>query len=342
MLQKSSQFFKRLKHPLLKTNFRKISSKPPIDFRKIVENKRPSIDKSLFIREVIDDRINQVEIIGTPSGTGKTFIFSMLGLFLSEYIGEQCTRGLFDHLKIGQYHDYMVFQGKYAAIFFTLETVYQPTFKDAYEAIIQLFNTLYKEHSYLLKSTKLSNREKDFYESVLKGDIDWMQLQDALRFLIQCVSAHSCSKPWVLIDAYDAPMQAGCSYGYTNQIMPLMRNIFRSAFKDNPYLGKAVMMGVSNMEESKEIIGTSDLKFHSALNPIYGKYFAFDESEVDHILAENGLFSQSTMIKAACLNHYQIEKKNFYHPASVMRFIHENEMQKKREDRLQVSALKFS
>jgi hypothetical protein len=344
MLQKSSQFFKQLKHPLLKTNVRKISSKHPTDFRKIVENKLPLVDKSPFIGEALDiyNSINRVDIIGAPPGTGKTSILSMLNYFLVEYVNKQRTRGLFDHLKIGKSHDYMIFQGKYAAIFFTLKTIYQPTFKEAYEAINQLFNTLYTEHSYLLKSEKLSDREKHFYESVLKGEIDWMQFQDLLRFLIQCVSVDSCSKPWVLIDAYDAPIQGGYNYNYTNQIMPLMRNIFRSAFKENPYLGKAVMMGVSGIEESKEIVGINDLKFHSALDPIYGKYFAFDESEVDYILRENGLFSKSKMIKSACLNHYQIDKKNFYHPSLVMHFIYENEMDQKQEKRFQAPALRFN
>ena len=70
------------------------------DFGKVRTNNITFIDKTLFIKEVIDNVGIEVSLITRPRRFGKTFNLSTLHHFLAKEVNGTQTQGLFDGLKI--------------------------------------------------------------------------------------------------------------------------------------------------------------------------------------------------------------------------------------------------
>ncbi len=70
------------------------------NFKDIIDKKLDIVDKTLFIKEVLDDYVTQVAVIIRPRRFGKTLNLSMLHHFLAANVYGQSTQGLFDHLRL--------------------------------------------------------------------------------------------------------------------------------------------------------------------------------------------------------------------------------------------------
>ena len=53
------------------------------DFARVIDKKLDFVDKSLFIKEIFDDKATDVLVITRPRRFGKTFNLSMLHYFLA-------------------------------------------------------------------------------------------------------------------------------------------------------------------------------------------------------------------------------------------------------------------
>ncbi len=64
------------------------------NFKDIIDKKLDFVDKTLFIKEILDDDATQVAVITRPRRFGKTLNLSMLHHFLAEEVNSQSTKGL--------------------------------------------------------------------------------------------------------------------------------------------------------------------------------------------------------------------------------------------------------
>jgi predicted AAA-ATPase len=94
------------------------------DFDEIVRSKFDFVDKSLFIKEILDNAVTQVILITRPRRFGKTLNLSMLHCFLAAEVNRQSTQNLFNGLKIAeQGEQYWQHQGKYPVIFISFKDI---------------------------------------------------------------------------------------------------------------------------------------------------------------------------------------------------------------------------
>src|SRR5690349_19378112 len=94
------------------------------DFGQIIKNKLTFVDKSLFIKDILDDKGIHVLVLTRPRRFGKTVNLSMLEYFLAAEVQGQSTKALFDGLNITRcVGDYMQHQGKYPVISVTFKEV---------------------------------------------------------------------------------------------------------------------------------------------------------------------------------------------------------------------------
>src|SRR3990167_1172048 len=94
------------------------------DYGLIIDHHLDFVDKSLFIKEVLDDRSTAVVVITRPRRFGKTFSLSMLHYFLSAEVSGRKTKHLFDTLKISQAGKaYMKQQGQYPVLSITFKDI---------------------------------------------------------------------------------------------------------------------------------------------------------------------------------------------------------------------------
>ena len=149
-------------------------------FEKIVGGNYFYVDKTMFIKELLENR-GEVTLITRPRRFGKTLNMSMLECFFDIRMD---NKTLFDGLSIMEHKDIVEkHQNKYPVVFLTLKNVEEDTYKSAIENIRDLISELYKQHLYILEQNKLDETDKEKFLLYRSGKSTGSRLQSALKFL---------------------------------------------------------------------------------------------------------------------------------------------------------------
>lgn len=289
------------------------------DFKNIIDNNFDFIDKSLLIKDMIDDA--GVILITRPRRFGKTLNMSMLRYYFAKEVHGQPTKDLFNNLNIAHEDDfYLQFQGKYPVIFLTFKDIKDQNFELVYDKIHEFIVKTYDSFSYLQDSELLSPNQKNFYQIIVNRQANRAQLESALQMLTECLYKHHGEKAIVLIDEYDTPIQSGFLHHYYDEVVGFFRNFFGAALKDNPFLFKSVLTGILRVSKESLFSGLNNLKSYSVLHPKYAPYFGFTEAEVADLLDKAEMRDSAAEIKR-WYNGYQIGDCVLYNPWSIVNSI---------------------
>lgn len=302
---------------------------PPIgvsDFRKLIETKdsagRPYlfVDKSLFIKEMLDD-LTEVKLITRPRRFGKTLNMSMLHHFFASEIDNNPTRHLFENLKIAEYPEYIKnYQGKYPVVYMTFKEVKGQQYEDSYRMFCKVMSQVYLKHEYLLSSNKLAEYQKEIFKTVIEERATESSIKTSLLHLTHALYLHHGIKPWVLIDEYDTPIHTAYSGKFYPQMVDFMRGFYGGGLKDNSYLEKAVLTGILRVSKESIFSGLNNIITYSLLHNQYGEYFGFTESEVVSLLEQSKLSGHLESVRD-WYNGYQMGNKVVYNPWSIVNYI---------------------
>ena len=110
------------------------------DFREIIESGYYYVDKTDFIRNLIDNG-SKVSVFTRPRRFGKSLALSMLKYYFENEMGideeKSDNRKLFEGLKIMEAgENYLKYQGQYPVIFLSFKSAKQPDFDMAYGSIV--------------------------------------------------------------------------------------------------------------------------------------------------------------------------------------------------------------
>jgi Predicted AAA-ATPase/PD-(D/E)XK nuclease superfamily len=292
-------------------------------FPDVIRHELDIVDKSLFIQEVLDHPEIQSSVITRPRRFGKTLNLSMLHAFLTPEIRGDSTRDVFKGLKIAEMGEkYLRHQGKYPVIFISFKDIKYKDFTGAYDSLRTLISNTYQDHSHLLESAHLNEGQKESFLKIFKGEATVGEVRNSLYSLSFYLHQHFGVKPWLLIDEYDTPIQAGYLCGYYDDIIQFMRALFGSALKTNTSLERAVITGILRVSKESLFSGVNNLKVYSLFNADYSQHFGFTEAEVTYILEASGLGEHSAGIKQ-WYNGYQIGGTVLYNPWSLVNCIYE-------------------
>ena len=176
------------------------------DFRALRTMKDYYIDKTMYIKDIIDNR-SKVILVTRPRRFGKTLNMSMLRYYFD--CSQKDNKELFEGLKImEQGEEYTSKLGYYPCIYLTL--------KDAgllsYEMMIMQLKTimmeLYYENRYLLEDADMAPGEKNLFNKILSAEANEVELINCVKILSKILSNYY-NKPVILfLDEYDVPLQA--------------------------------------------------------------------------------------------------------------------------------------
>ncbi|MBS0186394.1 MAG: AAA family ATPase [Proteobacteria bacterium] len=167
------------------------------DFRTIIDEKFNFVDKTLFIKEIIEEA-SKVILITRPRRFGKTLNLSMLQYFFAPEVDSFPTKGLFDGLKISQEAVCGDYQGQVPVISLSFKDVKEDNFENAYEKIYQIIIRLYQNFSYLQKSENLFETQKLFYDRILRGEASQVEVAESLQVLTEYLFEHHKQKTLIL------------------------------------------------------------------------------------------------------------------------------------------------
>ena len=211
------------------------------DFASIRENECFYIDKTDFIREWWECR-DDVTLITRPGRFGKTLNMSMLNCFFSNKYSNRSD--LFEGEAIWNEQKYRDIQGTFPVLFLSFASVKADNISDAKKQIKSRIVSLYQDYEYLLENGQLTKSEEITFRHVLTdmADMDDVMACDSLNYMCRYLEHVYNKKVIILLDEYDTPMQEAYVYGYLEELISFLRNLFNATFKTNACLERAIMM----------------------------------------------------------------------------------------------------
>jgi len=290
------------------------------DFKKLIEREFDFVDKSLFIKEIIDDNA-EVLLLPRPRRFGKTLNMSMLRYFFDQKEGQ--NENIFQALKINQAGKrYLAEQHQYPILYLTLKEAKFSTYEETLEEISEILQGLFSQHDELLTSDRLKDHEKEYCQLIIAQGATKVQLTGALRRLTEYLYRHYERKVFILIDEYDAPIISSYTNGYYKELMDFMRIFLGKALKDNPFLHKAIITGILCVAKESIFSELNNIDVHTMFSKRFAQYFGFTEEEVNDLLLLADCKAKGEEIRS-WYNGYKMGDCLVYNPWSIMKCLNE-------------------
>ncbi len=198
----------------------------PVGIESFAEIRRSGayyVDKTGFIEELRENRVDKVTVITRPRRFGKTLMMDTLAEFFDI---TKNSRELFAGLKVSGNEAFCKkWMNQYPVIFLTLKGVEGQTFEDAFVRLRSLIAGFCRKHEYLLESDRLSASRKQVFENLVKQDTDPAGFTENLKALTEVFCTHWGKPAIVLIDEYDVPLESARKHGYLDSMIPLIRGL---------------------------------------------------------------------------------------------------------------------
>jgi len=292
------------------------------DFDALIEGDCYYVDKSLFIRDILDAKA-MVTLITRPRRFGKTLNMNMLKSFF-EYNSELRTdnhnkRHLFNGLQIENAGEqYMNQFGQFPVIFLSFKELKTSSWDASFYAFKDCIYNEYQRHINIRNSEKMTEADRDKFNSFLKRDALDSDFPHSVRFLSDCLSDYYGRKVVILIDEYDVPLESAWSGDYYDKMINLIRPLFSSSLKDSKSLAFAVLTGCLRISQESIFTGLNNPVMASIASFHYSEYFGFTQPEVDEMLEYYDLMSKRDEIRD-WYNGYLFGNVNVYNPWSVIK-----------------------
>lgn len=280
------------------------------------------IDKTFFIKDWLKSN-DEVTVILRPRRFGKTLTLSMMECFFSTRYANRSD--LFEGLSIWNDEEYRKIQGTVPVISITLAAVKSNDYAGFLELLKWDIVSLYNAHNYLEKSDKISEKQKEQMQEYFKLDMSEKTLIKSLHFLSELLYTHYGKKVYIFLDEYDTPLQESYVEGYWKDMMSFMKNFFNASFKSNPYLGRALMTGITRVSKETMFSDFNHIRMVTTLSDMYATAIGFTEKEVFAAMDEYGLHNRDEIKHwydgFTFGNHHDI-----YNPWSIIYFLSDKKL----------------
>ncbi len=294
------------------------------DFKSLIIKDNYYIDKTLYIKDIIDNQ-SKVILVTRPRRFGKTLNMSMLKYYFD--IKQNDNKSLFENLKIMSQDEYYKSKlGAYPVIYVSL--------KDAglmnYDYMIMQMKTImmdmFYEHKYILECSKIPEGDKQIFNRILNAKATDIDLINSLKTLSKMLYLYYNKPAILLIDEYDVPIQSAYVDGYYEYAMKFLKSFYNTTFKDNPYLEKTVLTGVSRVAKESIFSGANNFVVYTVLDNEFADDFGITEEEMDKIIKDFGIEDKKEQIKE-WYDGYKIGNvEGIYNPWSILNYLSRKEL----------------
>jgi hypothetical protein len=289
------------------------------------------VDKTELIAELLDN-CGKVNLFTRPRRFGKSLNMDMFKSFL----GIGCNSKLFDGLKISEETEICEeYMGQFPVISITLKGVSNANnnpinpedapFEVAKNSLKRVIGMEAMRFPFLAESDNLIQSEREAYKALTKiddkGDFTMSNaaLESSLLTLSRCLAKHYDKKVVIIIDEYDVPLDKSFQYGYYDQMVSLIRNLFSNALKTNSDLEFAILTGCLRISRESIFTGMNNFNVMSITDKYFSEYFGFTEDEVKALLEYYGCVEALETTKK-WYDGYQFGDTDVYCPWDVIKY----------------------
>lgn len=293
------------------------------DYRRIVDKPYYYVDKTLFIKDLID-KGGTVSLFTRPRRFGKTLALSMLKTFFEAEIDQKGNKidnsHYFNGMKIMNAGEaYTSHMGRYPVISLSLKSTKQPDYQMAYQCLIDEIISAYEKHLYVLSGDALLPANKEKYQAIMEYRASEADYATSLKFLSNCLKKYHGRNVIILLDEYDVPLENAYFRGFYDQMTDFIRSLFESALKTNDSLEFAVITGCLRISKESIFTGLNNLQIISLLNNDYSEYFGFTQEEISDLLHYYSLEERQEELKK-WYDGYRFGNTEVYNPWSVINY----------------------
>ena len=282
------------------------------------------IDKSMYIKDIIDNQ-SRVVLVTRPRRFGKTLNMSMLRYFFDYNVKD--AKELFKGLKIMEQEEkYTSKLGAYPCIYLTLKDVNDSSYENMILNLKTAILEMYREHRYLLESDKIYEDEKERIMDILYTREDEVALKTSVKELSGYLYRHFEKPVMLFIDEYDVPIQSAYVEKYYEQAIKFLKAFYGTTFKDNPYLEKTVLTGVSRVAKESIFSGANNFKVFTVLDNEFADDFGITSEEMDKVIEDFKVEDEKEEIKR-WYDGYRIGNvEGVYNPWSVLNYLTDRQL----------------
>ncbi len=284
------------------------------------------VDKTMLIADVLDSGY-AVTLFCRPRRFGKTLNMTMMRAFFEKPPASDpnaCDLApLFEGTEVweadgGRYREH---QGAYPVICLSFNTVKKPTWELAFEAIKGVIRVEYARHAYVKDSPALLEGDAELYRRIVSGTASEAEWGASLASLCRMLRAHHNRGVVLLVDEYDAPVMAGYTHGYYDEVVDFLKGWLTGALKDGgAALQFACLTGVQRISKESIFSDLNNLAVSTALSTDFDERYGFTEAEVAALAAYLG--------HADCLDEarewydgYRFGTVDVYNPWSMLNYL---------------------
>ena len=248
---------------------------------------------------------------------GKTLTMSMVEQFFSvEYAGNKYFQGM----DIWKEKKYQELQGSYPVISLTFSSIKEKNYEDAKKKICATIQMLYQKYRFLIDEGVLSDQEKEEFLKV-SAETPEYEASLTLKKLSAYLNRYYGKNVILLLDEYDTPMQEAYVKGYWQELADFIRNLLNATFKDNPYLARGIMTGITRISRESIFSDLNHLKVVTTTSNKYADCFGFTAEEVFNSLKEYGLEARTNEVKKWYDGFCFGKVKDIYNPWSILNYL---------------------
>ena len=153
-----------------------------------------------------------------------------------------------------------------------------------------------------------------------------MELLNSIKMLTRMLCNYYNKPVMLFIDEYDVPLQTAYVEGYYEEAIKFLRTFYVTTFKDNAYLKKTVLTGVSRVAKESIFSGANNFDVYTVLNNEFADDFGITSEEVDKALKDFDLEEQKEEVKK-WYDGYRIGNvEGLYNPWSLLNFLSKKEL----------------
>ena len=293
------------------------------DFKALRVRKNYFIDKTMYIKDIIDNQ-SGVVLVTRPRRFGKTLNMSMLRYFFDCDVKD--GKELFEGLKIMEQEEmYTSKLGAYPCIYLTMKDLNVSSFEYMLMQLKTAMMEIYFEKRYLLED-EISEGERNTYNRMLAANINDMELLNSVKLLSKLLYNHYGKPVMLFIDEYDVPIQTAYVEKYYEQAIKFLKTFYGTTFKDNPYLEKTVLTGVSRVAKESIFSGANNFDVYTVLNDEFADDFGITSEEIDKVTEDFDIEDEKEEIKKWYDGYRVGNVEGIYNPWSLLNYLAKKEL----------------
>ncbi|MCD7892273.1 MAG: AAA family ATPase [Erysipelotrichaceae bacterium] len=288
------------------------------DYRKLKERNLYHVDKTLMIKELLEDKGTLVTLITRPRRFGKTLNMSMISEFFDI---TKDSKEIFQGTKIMK-SEYASEINQYPVIYITFKAA-SGTKEKVISRIKEQLQNVYGYYYSILEKVDMNIFEKNNYEYIIQElnnrNSRLGNVSNALLFLTNMLNKYYNKGVIVIIDEYDMPFIEAHVNGFYDDIHDDLSSILSETFKDNSYVEFGILTGIQRVAKGNTLSKFNNPAVYTVADDKYSSYFGFDYHETKQLLEYYELELNDDV--KAMYDGYHIGNTYVYNPWSILNYV---------------------